>query len=403
MKCIKDLSQLITLKSAHYKDGRNLKPEDLSIINNGAIVYNEEEILWVGDSESVPSEFSRAETISRPGHVLTPEIVDSHTHLVFGGNRSHEYTMRLNGADYEEIAKAGGGILSTMTQTNIESLDELFNKAVERIERINSYGIGTIEIKSGYSLTYEREKEITRLIHKLKEHFRGKVQIHNTYLAAHAVPKEFTSSENYLEKVVIPLLEELSPEGIIDSVDIFHEEGYFCKKDSETLFNKAQELNIPVRIHADEFNDNKGAILAHDYDALSCDHLLCTGQDGIDTLSKSNTVATLLPGTAFFLGKTLANAKAFLDSGCKVALASDYNPGSCHCDNLLLLASLSAKNMGFNIAQLWSAITLNAAHSLNLKDQGSLVEGLKPRFTLFKTESIDEVTYNWGRNLSVSI
>jgi imidazolonepropionase len=403
MKCIKDLSQLITLKSAHYKDGRNLKPEDLSIINNGAIVYNEEEILWVGDSESVPSEFSSAETISRPGHVLTPEIVDSHTHLVFGGNRSHEYTMRLNGADYEEIAKAGGGILSTMTQTNIESLDELFNKAIERIERINSYGIGTIEIKSGYSLTYEREKEITRLIHKLKEHFRGKVQIHNTYLAAHAVPKEFTSSENYLEKVVIPLLEELSPEGIIDSVDIFHEEGYFCKKDSETLFNKAQELNIPVRIHADEFNDNKAAILAHNYDALSCDHLLCTGQDGIDTLSKSNTVATLLPGTAFFLGKPLANAKTFLDSGCKVALASDYNPGSCHCDNLLLLASLSAKNMGFNIAQLWSAITLNAAHSLNLKDQGSLVEGLKPRFTLFKTESIDEVTYNWGRNLSVSI
>lgn len=403
MKCIKNLSQLITLKSAHNKDGRNLKPEDLSIINNGAIVYNDEEILWVGDSESVPSEFSCAETISRPGHVLTPEIVDSHTHLVFGGNRSHEYTMRLNGADYEEIAKAGGGILSTMTQTNIESLDELFNKAVERIERINSYGIGTIEIKSGYSLTYEREKEITRLIHKLKEHFRGKVQIHNTYLAAHAVPKEFTSSENYLEKVVIPLLEELSPEGIIDSVDIFHEEGYFCKKDSETLFNKAKELNIPVRIHADEFNDNKGAILAHNYDALSCDHLLCTGQDGIDTLSKSNTVATLLPGTAFFLGKPLANAKAFLDSGCKVALASDYNPGSCHCDNLLLLASLSAKNMGFNIAQLWSAITLNAAHSLNLKDQGSLVEGLKPRFTLFKTESIDEVTYNWGRNLSVSI
>lgn len=403
MKCIKNLSQIITLKSAHDKDGRNLKPEDLSIINNGAIVYNEEEILWVGDSESVPSEFSSAETISRPGHVLTPEIVDSHTHLVFGGNRSHEYTMRLNGADYEEIAKAGGGILSTMTQTNKESLDELFNKAVERIERINSYGIGTIEIKSGYSLTYEREKEITRLIHKLKEHFRGKVQIHNTYLAAHAVPKEFTSSQNYLEKVVIPLLEELSPEGIIDSVDIFHEEGYFCKKDSETLFNKAQELNIPVRIHADEFNDNKGAILAHNYDALSCDHLLCTGQDGIDTLSKSNTVATLLPGTAFFLGKPLANAKAFLDSGCKVALASDYNPGSCHCDNLLLLSSLSAKNMGFNIAQLWSAITLNAAHSLNLKDQGSLVEGLKPRFTLFKTESIDEVNYNWGRNLSVSI
>lgn len=403
MKCFKDLSQIITLKDAHSKDGRNLKPSDISVIENAAIVFDEEKILWVGDSESIPDKFLSAETKSLSGHVLTPEIVDSHTHLVFGGDRSKEYTMRLNGSDYQEIAKAGGGILSTMKNTNTESLDELFKKAIERVERLNSYGIGTIEIKSGYSLDYQREKEITRLIHKLKDHFRGKVQIHNTYLAAHAVPEKFATSEDYLKKVVIPLLIELSPEGIIDSVDIFQEEDYFCKKDVESLFNKAKELSIPVRIHADEFNDNKGAIIADQYNALSCDHLLCTGADGIDTLSRSKTVATLLPGTAYFLGKPLANAKSFLDSGCKVALASDYNPGSCHCDNLVLLASVAAKNMGFNIAQLWSAITLNAAHSLNLLDQGALVEGLKPRFSLFKVKSIDEITYNWGRNFAVSI
>ena len=403
MKCIKDLNQIVTLSEAAKKDGRKLKPEDLSIIENAAVVYDQKKILWVGATDSIPNEYKGIDTLSRPGHVLTPEIVDSHTHLVFGGNRSKEYTMRLNGADYQKIAEAGGGILSTMKNTLDASLDELFESAVERINRIKSYGIGTIEIKSGYALTYQREKEITRLIHMLKEHFRGKVQIHNTYLAAHAVPKDFASSEKYLEKVVIPLLEELSPEGIIDSVDIFHEEGYFCKKDTLTLFKKAQSLNIPVRIHADEFNDNKGAIIACEHNALSCDHLLCTGEDGIETLSKSNTVATLLPGTAFFLGKPLADARAFLDAGCKVALASDYNPGSCHCDNLLLVASLAAKNMSFNIAELWSAITLNAAHSLGLNDQGSVRVGQKPRFSLFKCNSIDEVTYSWGRNFAVSI
>lgn len=403
MKCIKDLSQIVTLESSALKDGRNLLPDDLSIIEDGAVVYDENEILWVGATKDLPAKFKTVDTISRPDHVLTPEIVDSHTHLVFGGDRSSEYTMRLNGADYEQIAKAGGGILSTMESTINESLEELFEKAVERIERINSYGIGTIEIKSGYALNYQREKEITRLIHKLKEHFRGKVQIHNTFLAAHAVPKEFSTSQKYLNKVVIPLLEELSAEGIIDSVDIFHEQGYFDKEDVKALFSKAKHLGIGVRVHADEFNDNKGAVLACEYNALSCDHLLCTTGDGVETLSKSNTVATLLPGTAFFLGKPLANARSFLDAGCKVAIASDYNPGSCHCDNLLLLSSFAAKKMEFNIAELWSAITINAAHSLALTDQGSVTVGKKPRFSLFKCKTIDEITYNWGRNLAVSI
>jgi imidazolonepropionase len=403
MKCIRDLNQLVTLKSCHQKDGRNLLAEDLGVISNAAVVYDDQTIIWVGDSNSIPSEYKEVETISKPGHVLTPQIVDSHTHLVFGGNRAFEYSMRLNGADYEDIATAGGGILSTMKSTLEESIDSLFDKAVERINRIHSYGIGTIEIKSGYALTYEREKEITLLIHKIKEYFRGKVQIHNTFMAAHAVPKDFTSSENYLDKVVIPLLEELSPLSIIDSVDIFEESGYFNENDVDKLFTTAKKLKIPTRIHADEFNDNKGAVKAANYKSLSADHLLATTEDGIKALASSSTVATLLPGTAFFLGKPLANAKAFLDAGCKVALASDYNPGSCHCDNVLLIASISAKSLGFNIAQLWSAITLNAAHSLNLMDQGSITIGMKPKFSLFKCNTVDEITYSWGRNFSTSL
>lgn len=403
MKCYINLNQIVTLSSAKNKDGRNLSPEDMSIIHNGAIVFNNNEVIWCGKTEELPTKYSNLSTIDLKGHILTPEIVDSHTHLVFGGDRSFEYSLRLNGADYEEIANKGGGILSTMNNTLNESYDELFTKAVERIERIHGYGIGTIEIKSGYALTYEKEKELSRLIHNLKKHFCGKVQIFNTFMAAHAVPKSYPQSSEYLQKVVIPLLRELSTENIIDAVDIFHEEGYFSHTDVENLFEVAKELGIARKMHADEFNDNKGAIIGCQYQALSCDHLLKTSDDGVKALANSSTVATILPGTAFFLGKPLADARKFLDAGAKVSIASDYNPGSCHCDNLILIASIAAKNLNMNICEVWSAITLNASSALGLNTQGHITPGAKARFSIFKCNSIDQITYNWGRNFATFI
>jgi len=401
MKCLTNFSEIVTLEKSFRKDGRNIIPEDLSIIKNGAIVFDDNQIHWVGLTESLPNEYRSLPTESMEGHILTPEIVDSHTHLVFGGDRSFEYTMRLNGADYQDIADKGGGILATMSANLSESSESLFNKACERIERISSFGIGTIEIKSGYALTYEKEKELSFIIDRLKKKFSPRIQIHNTFMAAHAIPKEYNSGKEYLENVVIPLLEELAPSKIIDSVDIFQEVGYFTSNETEILFAKASSLKIPVRIHADEFNDNKGAVLAAKHNALSADHLLCTTKDGIEALANSNTVATILPGTAFFLGKPLANAKGFLDAGCKVSLASDYNPGSCHCDNLVLIASLAAKNLGFNIGQLWTAITLNSSHALGLKNQGAILKGLSPRFSIFNCKSVDEITYSWGKNFFI--
>ncbi|MAZ49305.1 MAG: imidazolonepropionase [Halobacteriovoraceae bacterium] len=402
MWCLENLSQIVTLDAAHSKDGRNLKPEDLSIRPNCSIVFDEHRILWIGNIIQIPDDYKKAKRIPLEGHVLTPEIVDSHTHLVFGGNRSKEYSMRLNGADYEAIAKAGGGILSTMESTITATEEELYKAGLERIERMASYGIGTIEIKSGYGLSIESERKISRVIHKLKEYFSPRIQILSTYLAAHAVPGSFSTSKDYLDRVVLPLMQELSDEKIIDFVDIFHEQGYFNLEDTKTLFSKAKILGLKLKIHADEFNDNKGAVTACEHQALSADHLLCTEDDGIKALSQASTVATLLPGTAFFLGKKLANARRFLDEGCKVAIASDYNPGSCHCDNLVLLASLSAKKLELNLCELWSGMTLNAAHAVGLDQQGAIKLGLKPRFSLFKCQSIDEVTYNWGRNLAVS-
>ncbi|MCK5072088.1 MAG: imidazolonepropionase [Bacteriovoracaceae bacterium] len=399
MKTWRNFSQLVTMENAWKKDGRNLDPADLSIIKNGSIVFDDEKIHWVGPDCDFPTEYREVKAEYFRKKVLIPEMVDCHTHVVFGGDRAQEYSMRLNGADYEQIAIAGGGILNSMNGTNDKSKDELFNESVEKIKRIHSYGVGTVEVKSGYGLNFDKEHEISHVIHDLKKHFEGRVQIKNTFMAAHAVPAEYKSSSEFMEEVVIPLLERLAPKKIIDAVDIFHERNYFDEKDTELIFEKAKEFNIPVKSHADEFADNKGAILATKYGALSTDHLLMTGDDGIKALAESNTVATLLPGTGFFLGKPQANARKFLDAGCKVAIGSDYNPGSCHCDNVLLIASIAAPQYKMNISELWASITLNAAHALNMKDQGAITPGLKPRFTIFDVPTIDHVTYHWGRNL----
>ncbi len=399
MKHLSNISELLTLDGAYNKDGRNLLPEDISLIENASLIYDENEIIWIGPSQDVPPEYKSLETLDLSGHCLTPEIVDSHTHLVFAGNRSAEYSMRLNGADYQEIAKSGGGILSTSKATKEASDSELLESAKERIEKIYSYGVGSVEIKSGYALNYEDEMRCSKIIKELKDHFSPRVNIYNTFLAAHAVPKDFDSSTSYLTKVCIPLMQDLAKDNIIDIVDIFHETGYFTLEDTKLLFDEATKLKLKLKIHADEFGDNGGATIASEFDALSADHLLCTGNDGIKSLANSKTVATLLPGTGWFLGKPQAKGRLMQDEGCRVALASDFNPGSCHFDNLLQIASMAAPMYPLNMTEMWAAITLNASSSLGANDQGAIVKGLAPRFSVFKCSKVSDITYSWGKNL----
>ncbi|MCY4643802.1 MAG: imidazolonepropionase [Bacteriovoracales bacterium] len=398
-----NISSALTLRTAHKKGGRRLSHEDLDIIPNAEIVYDREKILWLGKKEELPPAYGPLPSIDCQNGMVTPEIVDCHTHLIFGGYRSEEHSMRLGGADYEEIAKKGGGILATMKATGELSSDELFALGMKRCERLHSYGVGTIEIKSGYGLSRDKEYEISHVIHRLKTALAPGIQIHNTFMAAHAVPPGFSSSRKYLREVVLPLLEEMAKEGILDSVDIFHERGYFDEEDVKLLFSKAKELGIPRRSHADEFGDNGGASLASSYGALSADHLLQSGPDGMEALARSETVATLLPGTGFFLGKKPAHAREFLDRGVCVAIGSDYNPGSCHFDNVLQIASMAAPLYGMNLAELWASITLNGARALGLKNQGAIEIGLAPRFSFFRTQNIHDISYFWGRNLAFEV
>jgi imidazolonepropionase len=419
---LRKLRQVITLLKSFEKDGRFPKLEDLSIIENGSVVYDTitDKIIWSGKDSDLNIKFI-TETFGQiqkeiylEEYILTPEIVDSHTHLVFAGNRAKEYALRLDGATYQEIASKGGGILnsahlmrnlinSNITVDSQDGLEELFQNSVKKINEIHSYGIGTIEIKSGYGLDFQSEWQISLLIDKLKKYFTPKIQIFNTYLSAHAIPPEYQSSSDYMTKVTLPLLERLNPLKVIDAVDIFMEEGYFDELDVKKLFNLAQKFSIPVKLHADEFTNLNGAELGVSYNALSVDHLLATSQTGVSALSRSQTVATLLPGTSMFLGKKAANAKDFYESGCKVAFASDYNPGSSHCDNLILVGQMALPLYGISVYHFWISLCLNSAHALGKFDQGVIAEGFRPRFTLFKCLSHEEIPYSWGKNLSVPL
>ncbi|MFZ4712880.1 MAG: imidazolonepropionase [Bacteriovoracaceae bacterium] len=399
MKVFHQISELVTLQGVHSKGGRNLLEQDLGLIQNASLVANEKEILWVGKSQDLPEIYQNFTKYDCSQYTVLPSWVDAHTHLIFAGNRSQEYSLRLNGASYEEIAQSGGGIVFTMMQTRDKNFDELFQLANERIEKIYRHGVATIEIKSGYGLSYESEELMTRVIHQCKKHWANKVTISNTFMAAHAKPKNFATTKAYMNEVVIPLLEKLAPEKIIDAVDIFHEKNYFTDEDTELLFKKAHTLGIRCKLHADELNDNFGASLGVKYKALSCDHLLKVSDQGIKDLSQSKTVAMLLPGTGFFLGKPQADARKLLDNGVKVAIASDFNPGSCHFDHVFKLAQFVAPTYKMNRAELIAAITLNASHALNLTNQGALIEGMMPKFSLFKAKNLSDLLYTWNEDL----
>jgi imidazolonepropionase len=395
---LKNISQLLTLRRAQAKDGRHLTPDDLDIIKNAKLVLSDREILFLGHTHEQHN-LKIDQTFDLTNHCVAPAYVDAHTHLVFGGDRSLEYVQKLNGESYQDIAAAGGGIVKTFQMTNSASEVDLFNEAVTRIEKIAALGVQTLEIKSGYSGTIDGEILLSKIIHRLKLHFHPRVRILNTFMAAHAVPKNFKNSNHYMQDVVLPCLKKLIPMQIIDAVDIFHEENYFNDQDLNVLFEQAKHHNIPTKLHADEFNDNRGATIAAQHYSLSADHLLCISDESIMNLAKSKVVANLLPGTAFFLGKAQAPARKLLDAGAKVAISSDYNPGSCHFYNLPLIAALSAPQYKMNIAELWASITLNAAHALGCFDRGFIDVGVLPMINIFKCQRIEQISYAWGDNL----
>lgn len=374
--------------------------QGIGTVENAVIAVRGGRIAFAGPEKDLPSNLAAADEITDcGGRWITPSLIDCHTHLVFGGNRAMEFEMRLNGATYEEIAKAGGGIVSSVRDTRAVSEDALVAQALPRLDTLLAEGISTIEIKSGYGLDIATELKMLRVARRL-ETLRP-VRIVTSYLAAHATPAEYKGrNADYITDVVLPGLERAHAEGLVDAVDGFCEGIAFSVKEITRVFEKARQLGLPVKLHAEQLSDLGGAKLAASYGALSADHLEYLDETGAKALAKAGTVAVLLPGAFYALREKQAPpVQALRDAGATIALATDCNPGTSPLTSLLLTMNMGATLFRMTVEECLAATTRNAVKALGLlAETGTLEAGKSADFTIWDIERPAELVYRIGFN-----
>lgn len=357
-------------------------------------------IAFAGPESDLPAYLAAAEEITDcDGRWITPALIDCHTHLVFGGNRAMEFEMRLNGATYEEIAKAGGGIVSSVRDTRAVSEDVLIAQALPRLDTLLSEGVSTIEIKSGYGLDIDTELKMLRVARRL-ETLRP-VRIVTSYLAAHATPAEYKGRNgDYITDVVLPGLEKAQAEGLVDAVDGFCEGIAFSVEEIARVFEKARQLGLPVKLHAEQLSNLGGAALAASCGGLSADHLEYLDESGARALAKAGTVAVLLPGAFYALREKQAPPmQALRDAGATIALATDCNPGTSPLTSLLLTMNMGATLFRMTVEECLAATTRNAAKALGLlAETGTLEAGKSADLAIWDIERPAELVYRIGFN-----
>ncbi len=409
LKAVIHASEVLTGLGVRAKDGRRIVESDLNRIEDGAVVYSTrkaqgdevpDRIEWVGPTSEMPSDYQHIKKQSlQLQQAIVPGLVDCHTHLVFAGNRADEFARRCGGESYEQIAASGGGIMATVHATRTATAQELETLAHARMREAYSYGTRTIEIKSGYGLSAEAELKILETIRKLKRDF-PKMTIHSTFLGAHAFPSDM-KREEYLRLLTDQMLPKIAQLGLADSCDVFVDQGYYTLEDGREILALAKKLGLRVRIHADELYDTSSAQMASEMGALSADHLLKISDAGIQAIAQSETVAVLLPGTAFYLKEKYAPARKLIDAGAAVAIATDFNPGTCMTLNLPAMMTLAALYMGMTRAEVFAAVTYNAAKALGLQEKkGTLAVGMDADFTILPFARFEEMYYRfaWSAN-----
>ena len=367
------------------------------LIENAALVTEGGKIVWVGPSQNLSASYSAEPTQSLDGRLVTPALIDCHTHLVFGGNRAREFEMRLNGISYEEIARAGGGIVSTVEATRKASFDELFEGALKRLDALIAEGVAVIEIKSGYGLTIEHELKMLRVARKLGE--ARPVKIVTSWLAAHAIPSENKGrADDYIDDVVIAGLKIAHAEGLVDAVDGFCETIGFSPEQIRRVFDAAKALDLPVKLHAEQLSDQKGALLAARYNGLSADHLEYLRADDVPQFAKSGTVAVLLPGAFYTLKETqLPPMAALRQHNVPIALATDCNPGSSPLTSLLTAMNMGCTIFGLTPEEALAGVTRNAARALGLHGSyGVIEEGKSAALAVWDVKHPSELSYWLG-------
>lgn len=380
---------------------------ELGMLEQATIVFDEAGISWIGPHAA----FTRLHEAGQlpvdtihdcAGSVIMPALVDSHTHLVWAGHRRDELELRLGGADYEQIFAAGGGILSSVRQTQATSEQQLYEQSLRRIERMRACGTTSFEIKSGYGLELELELRQLRVAKRLRDEAGFRIKI--TCLAAHAFPERARRSEvaraAYVEEICEQILPAVVAEGLADYADVFCDRGAFSKQEAAKVLDKARALGLSLRLHANEFGHTGGAELAAELGAKSADHLLYLSDDERAALRDAGVVATLLPGTSLVLGKPHANGRALIDAGVAVAVASDCNPGSCAIENLAMVLALACYGCKLTPAEAVVACTHNAAASLDLAEQvGRLEVGLSADLLVLDTDDYRDLVYHAGSPL----
>ena len=368
------------------------------LIPQASLVVEDDRISWVGPEADLPERYAGASRRDLGGRLVTPGLIDCHTHIVFGGDRAREFEMRLEGAGYEEIARAGGGILSSVRATRDADEASLLKSALRRVDHLIAEGVTTIEIKSGYGLTVADELKMLRVARLIEA--RREVTVRTTWLAAHALPPEYQGDRaGYIRDVVIAGMDAAHAEDLVDAVDGFCEGIAFSRDEMAAIFDHAKTLGLPVKLHAEQLSDLHGAAMAARYGAMSADHLEWLGQDGVDAMAASGTVAVLLPGAFYTLRETqLPPVGALRDAGVPIALATDCNPGTSPLTSLLLAMNMGATLFHLTPAECLAGVTRNAARALGLADRGVIAPGMRADLAIWDVHAPAELTYRIGFN-----
>jgi len=364
---------------------------------DACIVVQQGRVAWVGPQQALPPAYASLPRHDGQGMLATPGLVDCHTHLVYGGERANEFAMRLDGASYEEVARAGGGIVSSVRATREASEDELFAQALPRLQQLLDEGVCAIEIKSGYGLALEHERKQLRVARRLGQALG--VTVRTTFLGAHALPPEYAGrSQDYIDLVAGTMLPALAAEGLVDAVDVFCERIAFSLAETEQVFQAARGLGLPVKLHAEQLSNMEGAALAARYGALSCDHIEHLSESGIAAMRDAGSVAVLLPGAYYTLRDThmppIAGLRA---AGVPMAVSTDHNPGTSPCLSLLLMANMACTLFRLTVPEALAGITRHAARALGLQDEHGLIAAGRPaHFVLWPVRHAAELAYWFG-------
>ena len=399
---IKNISELIQTEQTARKWVAGKEMSQISTIKNAFVEIEDGIITSFGSMNDWKGieDWNNIEIIDAEGGMVFPTYCDSHTHLVFASSREDEFVDRINGLSYEEIAQRGGGILNSAEKLQNTSEDQLYNISIERLNNLIKMGTGAIEIKSGYGLTLDAELKILRVIKRLKEN--SEITIKATFLAAHALPKEFKDNKDgYMDLVINEMLPIVAKENLADYVDIFCEKGYFSVEDTTRLLKAAKKYGIQSKTHVNQFNSIGGVEASVKLGALSVDHLEEMKEEDFISLENSECMPTILPSCSFFLGIPYGPATKMIERGLPVALATDYNPGSSPSGNMNLVASLGCTQMKMTPEQVINATTINTAYAMGVeKELGSICVGKKANLFITKEiPSYSYLSYSFGENL----